>query len=185
MQWHYSALTFFLFFFFLFLPSVGTAASPTMKQEEVNISLAVGKVYSQRFGSNSRYLSLAPLHCSAGAQKQPFRVQMWWKLKSRVKSGNSVYHKGGGHSIREKSWFLSPSLCLRRRRAGGTFLFRMRPAGLCIQHMQRYYRCFVGGTTLMSGGSNGIKQHIPTRIHIFISPWMTSSQKADNLDFRS
>ncbi len=50
--------------------SVGTALSLTMEQEEVNISLAVGKVYPERFELLflACYLFLC-LHCSLVAQK--------------------------------------------------------------------------------------------------------------------
>lgn len=68
-----------------------------MEQEEVNISLAVGKVYSERF---ELFFSLSFLpSLFSSCTKDPFSVQMWWKLKS----GSSVYHKGWGHSIMGKS----------------------------------------------------------------------------------
>lgn len=96
-RWHHSAPTFF-----------SLLAPHRLRQWNRRRLIEVwqsGKVYSERFElffCCTRYLfSLSSLfsRCTKG----PFRVQMWRKLKSRVKSGNSVQHKGGVHSIRKKS----------------------------------------------------------------------------------
>lgn len=84
-----------------------------MEQEEVNISLAVGKVYSEkRVRTRAIFFTLfivLSLHKRAFQCPDVMEIE-----KSGVKSGNSVQHKGGGHLIREDGNETTPGVVIYR-----------------------------------------------------------------------
>lgn len=79
-----------------------------MEQEEVNISLAVGKVYSEKSFFFTLFIVLS-LHKRAFQCPDVMEIE-----KSGVKSGNSVQHKGGGHLIREDGNETTPGVVIYR-----------------------------------------------------------------------